>query len=91
MLANLSQVANQQSKSSAFGSLANLAGTVIGGAVGGPIGAQIGGGLGSALGGGGLSPLSAGLKGLTSNLGLSGGFDPVSGITWNSGRQGSWF
>ena len=76
----------------ALGAIGSIAGTAIGGPIGGAIGGAIGGGfgggngfdlggaLGGALGGYGGNPLSS--------LGLTGGFDPMTGINWNSGKIG---
>lgn len=87
-----SQAAKASSRGSTFGSLAGIAGSVLGGVVGGPVGSAIGGKLGSAAfggGGGSFNPLSllssaAGMYGASS--GIMGGFDPMTGVTWNSGR-----
>lgn len=45
---------------------------------------KISGGLMGALGA--IGGLATGIGGLTSAAGLTGGFDPFTGITWNSGR-----
>lgn len=88
--------------SSGLGSmLGQVGGAALGSMVGMPqLGAAIGGGLGGSLGGGGFSGgLSGAIGGYTGNIGstvsglmsssgLTGGFDPRTGINWNSGRIG---
>jgi hypothetical protein len=67
--------------SSLYGDMANLnlAGQVYDN--------QSGGGLDGLFGGiGNLASLGSGISGLTSMAGITGGYDPFSGITWNSGR-----
>lgn len=73
------------------GAVGNYFAPGIGGAIGGAIGGGFGGGNGFDLGG----AISGGMSGYGGNpfstLGLSGGFDPTTGVNWNSGRSGGGF
>lgn len=81
-----------------LGGMLGSVGSALGGAAFGPVGAAIGGAIGGGFGGGngfdlggalksGLSGVG-GIEGLLSSTGLTGGFDPFTGVNWNSGRVG---
>lgn len=75
---------------SAIGAGLGLTGTAAGVAgnalVGGGLNALSGGGVKGALTGAALGGLGSAVSGYTASKGLTGGLDPSTGVTWNSGR-----